>query len=383
MADDYYELLGVTKTATAEEMKKAYRKQAMKYHPDKNPGDKEAEEKFKKISHAYEVLSDDQKRATYDQFGSAAFEGGAGPRAGGPGGGPGGFGGFHDPADLFRQMFGGGGGGSIFEEMFGGGGRGEQDNSGEDLRCDIRITLEEAAKGIEKKIKYKRHVACDACDGSGAEKGSKKKTCGTCKGSGQVTRSNGFFSVRQPCPTCGGAGEVIEKPCKKCAGEGRIVQETELAVKIPAGVDDGTRLRSRGNGSAGVRGGDHGDLHVFIHVEEHELFKREDQDLHCAVPIKFTVAALGGAVEVPTIDGGKVSLKIPSGTAGGTVFKLRGHGMPHLRDNRVRGDLLVHAEIDVPKKMTPEQREKLEAFAKASGDDETPVSESWFKRWFK
>lgn len=381
MAEDYYELLGVSKGATAEEMKKAYRKQAMKYHPDKNPGDKAAEEKFKKISHAYEVLSDDQKRQTYDQFGSAAFEGGAGPRAGGPGGGPGGFGGFHDPSDLFRQMFGGGGGG--FESMFGGGNGGEQDNSGEDLRADIKITLEEAAKGVEKKIKYRRHVECDSCDGSGAEKGSKKKTCGTCKGSGQVVRSNGFFSVRQPCPTCSGAGEVIEKPCKKCGGEGRVVAETELPVKIPAGVDHGTRLRSRGNGSAGTRGAPAGDLHVFISIAEHDLFRREEEDLHCSVPIKFTIATLGGAIEVPTIDGGKVSLKIPAGTSGGTVFKLRGHGMPHLRDAKHRGDMLVHADIDVPKKLTPEQKEKLEAFSKACGDTEHPVSESWFSKFFK
>lgn len=381
MAEDYYDLLGVAKGATAEEMKKAYRKQAMKYHPDKNPGDKAAEEKFKKISHAYEVLSDDQKRQTYDQFGSAAFEGGAGPRAGGPGGGPGGFGGFHDPSDLFRQMFGGGGGG--FESMFGGGGGGEQDNSGEDLRADIRITLEEAAKGVEKKIKYRRHVECGECDGSGAERGSKKKTCHTCKGSGQVVRSNGFFSVRQPCPTCSGAGEVIEKPCKKCGGEGRTVAETELPVKIPAGVDHGTRLRSRGNGSAGTRGAPAGDLHVFISIAEHDLFRREEEDLHCSVPIKFTIATLGGAIEVPTIDGGKVSLKIPAGTAGGTVFKLRGHGMPHLRDPKHRGDMLVHADIDVPKKLTPEQKEKLEAFSKACGDTEHPVSESWFTRFFK
>lgn len=382
MAEDYYELLGVAKGATAEEMKKSYRKQAMKYHPDKNPGDKAAEEKFKKISHAYEVLSDDQKRATYDQFGSAAFEGGgAGPRAGGPGGGPGGFGGFHDPADLFRQMFQGGGGG--FESMFGGGGGGEQDNSGEDLRADVKITLEEAAKGVEKKIKYRRHVECDSCDGSGAEKGSKKKTCGTCKGSGQVVRSNGFFSVRQPCPTCSGAGEVIEKPCKKCSGEGRVVSETELPVKIPAGVDHGTRLRSRGNGSAGTRGAPAGDLHVFISVAEHDLFRREEEDLHCNVPIKFTIATLGGAIEVPTIDGGKVSLKIPAGTAGGTVFKLRGHGMPHLRDPKHRGDMLVHADIDVPKKLSSEQKEKLEAFSKACGDTEHPVSESWFGKFFK
>ena len=382
MADDYYDLLGVSKEASAEELKKAYRKQAMKYHPDKNPGDKAAEEMFKKISHAYEVLSDDQKRQTYDQFGSAAFEGGAGPRAGGPGGGPGGFGGFHDPADLFRQMF-GGQGGSIFESMFGGGGSQEQDNSGEDLRAEIRITLEEAAKGVEKKIKYRRHAVCDSCDGSGAEKGSKKKTCHTCKGAGQVVRSNGFFSVRQTCPTCGGAGEVIEKPCKKCGGEGRVVAEHEISVKIPAGVDHGTRLRSRGNDSAGVRGGEPGDLHVFINVLEHELFRREDSDLHCEVPVKFTIATLGGAIEVPTIDGGKVSLKVPAGTQGGTVFKLRGHGMPHLRDPKVRGDLYVHVGIDVPKKLSAEQREKLEAFSKACFDTENPVSESWFSRFFK
>lgn len=378
MADDYYKLLGVDRGASAEEIKKAYRKQAMKYHPDRNPGDRAAEEMFKKVSHAYEVLSDPQKRGTYDQFGSAAFEGGAGPRAGGPGG----MGGFHDPMDIFSQFFGGGrSGGGIFDEFFGRGGGAAEDHRGDDLRFDLEITLEEAATGAEKQIKYRRHVACDNCKGSGAEPGSSRKKCPSCGGSGQRVQSNGFFSIRQPCGTCGGTGTIIEKPCKKCGGEGRVVEQHTVTVKIPPGVETGVKLRSSGNGSAGTQGGEYGDLYIVIHVKEHELFERHGDDLHCTMPIKFTLAALGGSVEVPTLDG-RASLKIPAGTASGTTFRLREKGMPHLRSGR-RGDQLIHIEIDVPKKMTAEQREKLEAFAHASGDDTHPVSESWAEKFRK
>lgn len=376
MAEDYYQLLGVEKKASAEEIKKAYRKQAMKYHPDRNPGDKKAEEMFKKVSHAYEVLSDAQKRATYDQFGSAAFEG----NAAGGGRGPGGFGGFHDPADIFRQFFGGGGGGSPFADFFGGGGDDDaEDNRGDDLRFDLQITLEEAAKGAEKQIQYRRHCECDHCRGSGAEPGSKRKTCDSCNGRGQVVRSNGFFSIRQPCPKCGGQGTILENPCKKCRGQGRTVENTTTTVNIPAGVNNGTKLRSSGKGSAGARGGSAGDLYIVIHVAEHDLFEREGDDLRCTVPIKFTLAALGGSVEVPTLDG-KVSLKIPAGAANGTVFRNREKGVPNLRTQR-RGDLLVKIEIDVPKKLSDEQRKKLEEFAKVSGDDTHPVSESWAEKF--
>lgn len=379
MADDYYKLLGVERNASAEEIKKAYRKQAMQYHPDRNPGDKRAEEMFKKVSHAYEVLSDPQKRQTYDQFGADAFEGTAGPRAGGPGGMGGGF---HDPMDIFRQMFsGGGGGGGIFDEFFGRGGAAEADNHGDDLRFDLEISLEEAAKGTEKQIKYRRHATCGECHGTGAEAGSKRKTCTACNGKGQVIRSNGFFSIRQPCPTCNGIGTIVEKPCKKCSGEGRTIEHNTVTVKIPAGVSTGVKLRSSNNGSAGPHGGAYGDLYIIIHVKEHELFERHEDDLHCTMPIKFTLAALGGTVEVPTLDG-RASLKIPTGTANGTIFRLREKGMPHLRGTR-RGDQLVRIEIDVPKKLTTEQREKLEAFAHASGDDTNPVSESWAEKFRK
>ncbi|MDR2863819.1 MAG: molecular chaperone DnaJ [Puniceicoccales bacterium] len=383
MSEDFYKLLDVERGASAEEIKKAYRKQAMKYHPDRNPGDKSAEEMFKKVSRAYEVLSDTQKRATYDQFGAAAFEAGAGGHHAG-GGGPGGF---HDPRDIFEQFFrgsGGGGGGFSFEDFFGGGGGGAASDSqhGDDLRFDLKITLEEAAKGVEKQINYRRHASCSNCHGSGAEPGSKRKTCTSCGGKGQVVRSNGFFSIRQPCPTCGGAGSIIENPCKKCGGEGRIVEHHTVTVNIPPGVDTGVRLRSSGNGSAGVNGGGNGDLYVIIHVADHDLYERQGDDLFCTVPIKFTLAALGGSVEVPTLDG-RAALKIPTGTASGTTFRLREKGMPNLRNSAGRGDLMVRIEIDVPKKLTVEQRAKLEEFARASGDDLNPVSESWAEKFRK
>ena len=376
MADDYYSLLGVAKGASADEIKKAYRKKAMEFHPDRNPGNKEAEEKFKKASRAYEVLSDEQKRRLYDQHGEAAFEQG-GP--GGPGGG--GRGGFRgaDPMDIFNQMFGGGG---SFSDMFGGGG-GQEDNSGEDLRVDIRITLEEAAEGVERRIPYRKHVSCEKCAGSGAESGAKKTKCKTCGGHGQVIRSQGFFSMRQTCPDCGGEGERIDKPCRACSGEGRVVGETSVSVRIPPGVDTGTKLRSGGNGSAGRRGASAGDLYVVVSVEEHELFERDGSDLACTVPVKFSVAALGGKIVVPKLRG-RANLTVPAGTQGGTIFRLRGEGMPHLRGSGA-GDLLVRVDIDVPKKMTDEQKQALQAYASACGDEAAPVSDSWrhkFKRFF-
>lgn len=377
MAEDYYAILGVAKGASADEIKKAYRKKAMEFHPDRNPGNKEAEEKFKKASRAYEVLSDDQKRKLYDQHGEAAFEQG-GP--GGPGGGArGGFRGA-DPMDIFNQMFGGGG---SFSDMFGGGGGGHEDNAGEDLRVDIRISLEEAAEGVERKIPYRKHVACAKCSGSGAEEGAKKTKCKTCGGHGQVIRSQGFFSMRQTCPDCGGEGERIDKPCRACSGEGRVVGETSVSVRIPPGVDTGTKLRSSGNGSVGRRGAAAGDLYVVVSVEEHELFERDGDDLACTVPVKFSVATLGGKIVVPKLRG-KANLTVPAGTQGGTVFRLRGEGMPHLRGSG-SGDLLVRVDIDVPKKITDAQKKALQAYAEACGDDAAPVSESWrhkFKRFF-
>lgn len=376
MADDFYKLLGVEKTASAEEIKKAYRKQAMKYHPDRNQGNKEAEEMFKKVSNAYEVLSDPQKRATYDQYGAAAFENGG---MGGMGGG-----GFRDAGDIFREFFGGGGGG-IFESFFGGGARAaEEDRRGNDLRFDLEITLEEAASGVEKTIKYRRHAQCSTCRGTGAEPGSKRKTCSTCHGRGQVIRRSGFFQMQQPCPTCHGSGTVVEKPCKSCSGSGVVMESRTLTKRIPAGVDTGTRLRSSGDGEAGEFGGEYGDLYLVIHVKEHDLFEREGDNLFCTIPIKFTLAALGGMLEVPTLTG-RAELKIPAGTQNGTTFRLRGMGMPSLRGGG-KGDQFVRIEIDVPKSLSSEQKERLAAFADSCGDKEKPVSESWmekFKNFFK
>ncbi len=377
--EDYYELLGVQKGATEEELKKAYRKKAVQHHPDKNPGNKQAEEMFKKISHAYEVLKDPEKRAAYDRYGHAAFEGaGAGvPR------GPGGGGGFHDPFDIFREVFGqqggAGGGGGIFEEMFGGGGgRGGGGQDGSDLRYDLEITLEDAARGAEREISFRKHVACEHCNGTGAEPGSKRVTCPTCRGAGQVRRSGGIITFTQTCPTCAGTGTRIEKPCTTCRGDGRTLKTTKLNVRIPPGVDNGSRLRSSGNGEAGVAGGQTGDLYIVISVKEHELFERQGDDLFCEIPIKFTLASLGGSIEVPTLFG-KASLKIPVGTQSGTTFRLRDKGMPSLRGGR-QGDQLVRVHVEVPQSLTPEQRKILEDFARISGDANEPTSKTFFEK---
>ncbi|MFM8619702.1 MAG: molecular chaperone DnaJ [Opitutaceae bacterium] len=377
--EDYYELLGVEKSVTAEELKKAYRKKAVQYHPDKNPGDKAAEEMFKKVSHAYEVLSDAEKRAAYDRYGPAAFEGGAG--AAGPRGGGGmGGGGFHDPFDIFREVFGqlgGRGGGGIFEEMFGGGGGGGG-RDGADLRYDLEITLEDAARGVEKEISFRKQMACERCDGSGAEPGSKRVTCSTCRGAGQVRRSGGIITFTQTCPSCGGAGTRIEKPCSGCRGEGRVARNTKLNVRIPPGVDTGSRLRSSGNGEAGLAGGQPGDLYIVLSVKEHELFERQGDDLFCEIPIKFTLAALGGSIEVPTLSG-KAALKIPHGTQSGTTFRLRGRGMPSLRGG-AQGDQLVRVQVEVPTVLSGEQRRLLEEFGRVSGDAAEPTSRSFFEK---
>jgi molecular chaperone DnaJ len=374
--EDYYELLGVQKGATEEELKKAYRKKAVQHHPDKNPGNKQAEETFKKVSHAYEVLKDPEKRAAYDRYGHAAFEGAGAGAPRGPGGG------FHDPFDIFREVFGqqgGAGGGGIFEEMFGGGGgRGGAGQDGSDLRYDLEITLEEAAKGAEREISFRKHVACEHCDGTGAEPGSKRVTCPTCRGAGQVRRSGGIITFTQTCPTCAGSGTKIEKPCTVCRGDGRTLKTTKLNVRIPPGVDNGSRLRSSGNGEAGVGGGQTGDLYIVISVKEHELFERQADDLFCEIPIKFTLASLGGSIEVPTLFG-KASLKIPVGTQSGTTFRLREKGMPSLRGGK-QGDQLVRVHVEVPQSLTPEQRKILEDFARVSGDANEPTSKSFFEK---
>jgi molecular chaperone DnaJ len=374
---DYYELLGVAKGANDEELKKAYRKKAVQYHPDKNPGNKEAEEMFKKVSEAYEVLKDPEKRAAYDRYGHAAFQqAGAGPRGGGGGG-------FHDPFDIFREVFGqrgGGGGGGIFEEFFGGGsGNGEGGaGRGSDLRYDLEITLEEAARGVEKEISFRRLGECKHCSGSGAEPGSKKSTCHTCRGAGQVTTSRGFFHVRQVCPTCHGSGSRFEKVCAKCSGEGRVQETAKINIKIPPGVDTGSKLRSTGNGEAGVMGGSAGDLYIVIHVKEHEVFERQGDDLFTEIPIKFTLATLGGTIHVPTMEG-KATLKIPAGTQSGTTFRLKGRGLPQLRGG-AHGDQLIRVHVEVPTSLSSEQKKKLEDFAQACGDADEPVSRSFFEK---
>jgi len=375
--EDYYELLGVAKTASVDELKKAYRKKAVQYHPDKNPGNKEAEEMFKKVSHAYEILQDPEKRAAYDRYGHAAFEG-PGAGAGRGRGGMSGAGGFHDPFDIFREVFGQqGGGGGIFDEMFGGGGR-DSGRDGSDLRYDLEITLEEAARGAEKEISFRKPATCERCDGTGAEPGSKKITCPTCRGAGQVRRSGGIITFTQVCPTCAGTGSKIEKPCTACHGEGRVVKTTKLNVRIPAGVDNGSRLRSTGNGEAGLAGGHAGDLYIVLSVKEHELFERQEDNLFCEIPIKFTLATLGGTIEVPTLFG-KASLKIPVGTQSGTTFRLREKGMPSLRGGR-QGDQLVRVHVEVPQSLSPEQRKILEDFARISGDAHEPTSKSFFEK---
>jgi molecular chaperone DnaJ len=371
--EDYYQLLGVDKNVTEDELKKAYRKKAIQFHPDKNPGNKEAEETFKKVSEAYEVLKDPDKRAAYDRYGHAAFAqgGAAGPR--GPGG-------FHDPFDIFREVFsqGGGGGGGIFEQMFGAGNGRESGHDGADLRYDLEITLEEAAHGVEKEISFRKLVECEHCHGNGAEPGSKRVTCPTCRGAGQIRRSGGIITFTQTCPTCGGTGTRIEKPCAQCRGEGRSAKTTKLTVRIPAGVETGSRLRSGGNGEAGVQGGSAGDLYIVLSVSEHEIFERQGDSLFCEIPIKFTLATLGGTIEVPTLTG-KASLKIPPATQSGTTFRLRGKGMPHLRDGS-HGDQLVRVQVEVPTSLTAEQRKALENFAQLSGDADHPVGRSFFEK---
>lgn len=372
---DYYEILEVTRTSTSDEVKRSYRKLAVKFHPDKNPGDSTAEEKFKEISEAYDVLMDAEKRAAYDRFGHAAFAQGAGAR--------GGAGGFHDPFDIFREVFGGasGGAGGIFEQFFGGGGqRTDKDGKqrGADLRYDLQIRLEEAASGCEKEIEVEKLESCPQCNGSGAEAGSRAVTCRDCNGRGQVISSRGFFQVSQTCPRCRGTGQVIERPCRKCGGEGRTEAPARIKLKVPAGIEDGLRLKSIGGGEAGIRGGAHGDLYVVIHVKEHEIFEREGEHLFCEVPVPFTIAALGGELKVPTLEG-PAQIKVPAGTQGGTPFKLRGRGMPVLNSSS-RGDLMVRVLVEVPTKLNADQRKKLEEFAGLMGEENAPLHKGFFEK---
>ncbi len=369
---DYYEVLSVERNASGDQIKRSYRKLAVQYHPDKNPDDPHAEEKFKELGEAYDVLMDDQKRAAYDRYGHAAFAQG--------GMGAGGRGGFHDPFDIFREVFSGGAGGGIFETFFGGGQPAGRDGTqrGSDLRYDMQITLEEAAFGVEKEIEVRKMDTCDKCDGTGASPGSHAVTCTMCHGRGQVVSSRGFFQVAQTCPRCRGLGEIIEKPCRVCEGEGRVEKTSRIKIKIPAGIAHGSRLRSSGNGEAGVRGGEQGDLYVVVHVQEHPIFQREDDNLFCEVPISFPVAALGGEVPVPTLEG-KASLKVPAGTQSGQSFKLRGKGLVHV-NGRDRGDLYARLLVEVPTDLNAEQRQKLEEFQALCGEENTPLGKSFLER---
>jgi molecular chaperone DnaJ len=364
---DYYEVLGVKREATFEEIKRSYRQLAVKYHPDKNPDDPGAEEKFKEIGEAYDVLMDEDKRAAYNRFGHDAFQQGGGF----------GRGGFHDPFDIFREVFGGGGG--IFETFFGGNAApGEDRQRGSDLRYDMQITLEEAAFGVEKEIEIRKLDTCDKCEGTGAEPGSRTINCPSCGGRGQVISSRGFFQVSQTCPRCRGAGKIIDKPCKSCEGEGRLEKANRVKLNIPAGISTGSRLRSSRHGEAGIRGGLQGDLYVVIHVKEHSIFQREEDDLHCDVPIPFTTAALGGDVDVPTLEG-KANVKVPAGTQSGQAFRLRGKGITNV-NGRDHGDLMARLIVEVPSHLNSEQRQKLEEFASLCGEENAPIRRSFFER---
>ncbi|HCY58535.1 MAG TPA: molecular chaperone DnaJ [Opitutae bacterium] len=375
---DFYDVLGVSKDASESDIKKAYRKLAIKYHPDKNSGDQDAEEKFKEVSAAFEVLKDAEKRRKYDQFGHDAFRGGSSSAQG------------VDPFDLFRDVFGGGGSGggggfgSIFEDFFGGGQQSgtESGKRGSDLRASINITLEQAASGIEKEIKYHHHVECDSCDGSGSADGSNKVMCSTCGGIGQVASNQGFISIRRTCPTCNGSGVTIANPCTKCRGEGRMRISDSLKVDIPAGVDDGNRLCSRGRGDAGIFGGPSGDLYVDINVKQHKTFERDGDDLFHELNIPFTLAVLGGTVNVPTLEK-KVSLKIPAGTQSNKTFRIKDKGMPNLRAKNRFGDLYVKITIHVPSKLTADQRSKLVEFAKVCGDEDIDLDEGFMEKMKK
>jgi molecular chaperone DnaJ len=373
---DFYEVLGVAKGTSDEDIKKAYRKLAVKYHPDKNPGDKAAEEKFKELGEAYSVLSDPQKRAAYDQHGHAAFDPRSRAGAGGFRPGAGGA----DPSDIFRQAF---GGSDFFEQFFGGGGGGEERDPsgpqrGDDLRYDLRISLEEAVSGCEKEIKFTKPTKCEPCGGTGAEKGSKVIKCPQCNGRGRVVMSRGIFSIQQVCPRCEGVGQVVEKPCRSCGGDGRVDAPTTVRIRIPGGVDSGSRLRSSGNGSAGTRGGPSGDLYVVLSVSAHEIFQRDGDDLLCEVPISFVQAALGGEVDVPTLTG-KARISIPAGTQSATLFRLKGRGVKSLQDGSL-GDLHVRVSVEVPTRLNAAQRAKLEEFGRLCDESVNPQAKSFFEK---
>ena len=365
---DYYELLGVARDADGETLKKAFRKLAMQFHPDRNPGDKAAEQKFKEINEAYDVLRDEEKRAAYDRFGHAAFE-----QSGGRGAGAGGFG--FDFASGFANIF-----DEMFGEAMGGGGRRGPNTRGSDLRVNLTISLEDAFQGKQAKVRVPTSVGCEACRGSGAAGGAAPVTCNTCRGRGRVRATQGMFTIERACPTCHGAGRVIEKPCPPCNGSGRVRKEKTLSVSIPRGVEDGTRIRLSGEGEAGLRGGPPGDLYIFLSVKPHRLFARDGADIHCRVPLRMSTAALGGSIEVPTIDGSRARVQIPAGTQAGHQFRLRSKGMQPLNSSG-RGDMFVEAVVETPVNLSKRQRELLEEFEKSdSGRATSPESEGFFAK---
>ncbi|HEY5817925.1 MAG TPA: molecular chaperone DnaJ [Mesorhizobium sp.] len=368
MKADFYETLGVSKGADEKELKSAYRKLAMQFHPDRNPGDHGAEAKFKEVGEAYECLKDPQKRAAYDRFGHAAFQNG--------GGGGGGFG---------QGGFGAGGFSDIFEDIFGdmmGGGRRRSSNGrerGADLRYNMEITLEEAYAGKTAQIHVPSSTSCTDCSGSGAKPGTQPTTCQLCGGIGKVRAAQGFFSIERTCPQCQGRGQVVKDPCPKCSGHGRLMQERALSVNIPAGIDDGTRIRLANEGEAGLRGGPSGDLYIFLSVKPHEFFQRDGADLYCKVPISMTTAALGGQFEVATLDGTQTRVKVPEGTQNGRQFRLKGKGMPVLRQAQL-GDLYIETSVETPQNLSKRQRELLEEFDKLSSQENSPQSAGFFSR---
>lgn len=363
----YYETLGCSKGAPIEEIKAAYRRLAKELHPDKNPGNATSEHKFKEISEAYDVLKDDRKRAAYDRFGHAAFENGHGSRHG-----AGGFG--FDFASSFTD---------IFDDLFGeftGGRRARRQNRGADLRYNLEIPLEDAFEGRQVEIKVPSAVACEACGGTGAEGGSLPEQCPACSGAGKVRAQQGFFTIERTCPSCRGHGRIVRNPCKSCHGLGHVQKERMLAIDIPPGVEEGTRIRLSGEGQAGMNGGPAGDLYIFVSVTPHPIFQRDGYDLYCRYPISFVTAALGGTIEVPTLDGGEVSIKIPEGTQSGRQFRMRAKGMPVLRGGGIAGDLYVEVAVETPVKLSKKQKELLHAFEKDCAPGCQPESEGFFAK---
>ena len=372
MKPDYYQTLGISKSASADEIKKAYRKLAMQYHPDRNPGNKEAERKFKEATESYEVLKDEQKRAAFDQYGHSAFE------QGGQGGGFGGQsqGGFNDFADIFSSF------GDIFGDLSGGKKKRSSAVRGSDIRYNLDITLEEAFSGISKQISFNIASTCGTCSGSGADGNSKPEDCGTCRGSGKIRAQQGFFIVERTCTTCGGVGQIIKNKCKTCGGQGRVDREKVLSVKIPAGVEDGNRIRLAGEGESGARGGQAGDLYVFISVKNHKFFERKGDDIYCEIPIKMTTAALGGSVEIPTIDGTITRLAIPEGTQTNDQFRLKSKGMTIINSGGRRADMYVKIFVETPVKLNAEQKMLMEQLNKSIGNQSNPKSQGFFDKIF-